>query len=243
MLAGVSSRLQVGYSAGLQLDRSLVHIRPACHVVWGTGSVRRHAPVISYALSPVLERVSDEPAVQQKEHSRQQPASTLPATWSERDLDDEQMSHELKVRRQRSHSLAQTSEAAEAEGPPQLRSIQPEDDAGQAGKARPGRRRKGASRTRSYRGASRQGHTATIPENHLASSSEPLTQAQEIEVCKAIQVNRHSIVLAPLNCRRLWKLLQEEALSSWIRNNSQYCCYLLQHVSLPVLVFLISCMD
>ena len=149
-------------------------------------SWRREAPTSAAAVT-VLDRTSESAAPSDQVEKT---ASTLPANWSPNELDDEQISRELKARRQRSNSLAQTSKSAEAG------LSQPGTEQKRSKSGRPSRSRQN-TRTRSHRGASRQGHTQ-VDKAPAERSSEPLTQAQEHEVCRAIQVSA-LVLLAPVN--------------------------------------------
>ena len=130
------------------------------------------------AAAPVLERSAQPDSARRRSGSDKQHASMLPTYWSQEELDDAQMSSELKARRQRSNSLAHTSKTAQ-EG---LDKQQP-------------RRKKQSSRSRSHRGASRQGHTEPAAPQTLGNSTDALTQPQETAVCKAIQVSFALIVI------------------------------------------------
>ena len=152
-------------------------------------SVRYHKQKALAAAAPVLDSAVEDSAAP----TLKQPASTLPASWSASELEDEQISHELRARRQRSNSLAQASKAAEA-GLPGLDSAeQPDRQRRGSKRGRPSRSRQ-SLRTRSSRGASLQGHTQT-QSNPASPSSQPLTAEQEVQVCKAIQVQEALLCL------------------------------------------------
>lgn len=142
----------------------------------------KRQPQPSAAAMPVLDPPVESSAPPQQS---QESASSLPSSWSLSELDDEQISTALKARRLRSNSLAQTSKSLEA-GLDGAEGEGHADNKRQAKKQRSIQNRQ-SLRSRSTRGASRQGHTH-VRQKAASPSSEPLNAEQECEVCKAIQV-------------------------------------------------------
>lgn len=122
-------RTHLHFAPSLHIDSPFVQRRLVCASKQQSKQTARRGTDAVKAGPSVLERTGPAPSGQTSDTAA---PSTLPASWSEKDLDDEQMTRELQARRQRSHQLAETSDSLLADVPEQKK---PKDRAAKTNKA------------------------------------------------------------------------------------------------------------